>query len=250
MVDFGEFHSDRFLPDFYDPCLIKIPIVAQALFVLRHACEGKGIKLTATRRLGRLFVQNFWEEHLRPYEEHSFKPYNLDDCPELVKVFFLLEEAKLVKHVGGHVQLSTKAKSILKAGNLVLLYETMLQKYLSVWNWACEDRYPDFDFIQDNALDLMISLIKWPTDHISPMDLFENNFEAEVSVQYPDGFPYESPEDHAIHCLKARFFDRFAIPFGLLKATSDDGFEFSIRKNYEKTNFFGDHIRVLDEGLH
>src|SRR5689334_14552465 len=77
----------------------EAPILRQAVFLLREVSGREGIKLTATGTFPRSVVQKFWTEQIQAYEKFSFKPYKHADCRELIKVSFLLEEAKLIRRV-------------------------------------------------------------------------------------------------------------------------------------------------------
>lgn len=204
------------------PQLLQVPVIAQALFFLREAHPEKGIKLTVDQCISKSFVQKFWTAQIQPFYPNSRKPVKHEDSMELTKISFLLEEAGFIRIRGDAVRTSPAGEVAIEMAHLVYLYQVLLKIYLKSWNWACEDDYPEFEFVQDNAVDLMSALARWPFESVSPRAFFKTQFKA-------------GTDDLAIYTLKARFFDRFAVLFGLLERPTQEGSEFTIDRAYRKT---------------
>jgi hypothetical protein len=222
----------------------SIPIVKQALFFLRHAGTEKGIKLTDKGFLGRSFVQAFWDEHLSTPQYLRFRPTRELDCPEVTRIHILLTESKYVRKFKGAIQLTMKGRTALESDSCVDVYRDLFEVGMFRWNWACQDRFPDFHFIQESASHLLECLLRWPTDTITAKALFESVF-GETKASAPESESEDESLDsfydldyQMISCLRIRFFERFCVPFGILLDQSADNFFGKSTDPFEKTEFF------------
>lgn len=231
----------------------SIPIIRQALFFLSLAGTEKGIKTTDRGFLGRNFVQSFWDEHLSTPEELPFRPTREFECPEATRIHSLLAESKYVRKFKGAIQLTSKGRASLEGNSCRELYRDLFEMGMFRWNWGFEDRYPDFDFIQESAPDLIEQLMYWPTSTVTAKQLFERMFGApttsasEFDDEYPDSI-MDSGES-MIRCLNVRFFERFCVPFGILGDLSERRLIGEPTDPFEKTEFFmSDFSKVLSDG--
>ncbi|MBL7556431.1 MAG: hypothetical protein JNM24_11470 [Bdellovibrionaceae bacterium] len=214
--------------------LNEIPIVRQAKFFLQEAGSANGIKVTETGALGRNFVQALWDNYLKQSKDDiKFRPTRELESPEATRIHFLLSEFKYVKRVKSKICLTEKGKSMLEKNKLEDLYRDLFSAAIGGWNWGFEDRYPDYEFIQQAALLLIEELLETPQKAVSAIQIFEKVFHEIV----PELSEYM--KDELVRCLTVRFFYRFCIPFGIIK--SDVGDLFLDKKPdglFEKTEFF------------
>jgi hypothetical protein len=233
----------------------SIPIVKQAFFFLSHTGMEKGIKLTDKGFLGRNFVQSFWDEHLSTPDELPFRPTREFECPEATRIHSLLAEAKYVRKFKGAIQLTPKGRTSLESESCRELYRDLFEMGMFRWNWGFEDRYPDFDFIQGSAPHLIERLMYWPTSTIAAKQLFESVFgerKASAPESKSDDESLDSffePGEQMIRCLNIRFFERFCVPFGILRDTSERRLIGEPTDPFEKTEFFiSGFSKVLSDG--
>lgn len=224
--------------------LREIPIIKQALFLLQEAGSANGIKITETGSLGRNFVQALWDKHLKKSDDDLiFRPTRELECSEATRLHFLLSENKYVRKFKGKVCLTGKGKSALENNSLGELYFDMLNAGIDGWNWGYEDRYPDYEFIQQSAECLIEMLLKSPSKAVTADQIFDEAFSRKIKNLGQDA------RDELSRCLLVRFFYRFCIPFGILKA--EDGDRFLDKRPtdpFEKTEFFvTEFISILDE---
>ncbi len=161
---------------------------------------------------------------------------------------------KYVRKYKGTIRLTEKGHKTLEGGLSVELYRDLLHMGIFAWNWGFEDRYPEFEFIQDSARELISQLWKWPSVSVNASDFFNAVFE-----EFGDGRAPAEPNDDAdddvdddaddedwvfdshewiVRCFHLRFFQRFCVPFGILRNLTARQL-FSERSDpYEKTEFF------------
>lgn len=223
-----------------------VPIIAQALFFLEQAGLEKGIKLTATGSLGRNFVQSFWDKHIAGPDDIRFRPTRELDCSEVTRIHSLLAHSKYVRKFKGAICITPKGRRVLESGPSVDLYRDLLNTGIFAWNWAYEDRYPDFDFIQGSARELIAQLWQWPSKSVSAAEFFDAVFECfdeegntvEPSHATEDESSTLDAHEWVVRCFHVRFFQRFCVPFGILRALSESRFLGDPSDAFEKTEFF------------
>lgn len=212
----------------------EVPIVRQALFFLKEAGSVNGIKVTETGSLGRKFVQALWDNHLKSSNTNDiFRPIREQECPEATRIHFLLSEFKYIKKVKSKIIATEKGQKIWEKDSLEDLYRDLLSAALYGWNWGYEDRYPDYEFIQQSAILLIEELNELPAKSVTPIQVFDKVFPKIIKGLN------ESLKEELVRCLMVRFFYRFCIPFGIIKADDWDHFlDKKPHELFEKTEFF------------
>jgi hypothetical protein len=212
---------------------IKIPIIKQAVYFLNQAKHELGIKLTEKGNLGKQFVQAFWQSHLCSQNDDFFRPHREFDCPEITRIHFLLSETGYLRRVKRTVRLTSKGLRFLDPPNHQLsLYADLIAAALYSWNWAYEDRYPDFEFIQESGSYFIHRLMNWPNESLTPKEFFAAIYDKDFKVlQNPDS-------EQIVRCLDIRFFRRFCLPFGILSDPSPNPFHLTSDDHLNKTDFF------------
>lgn len=219
----------------------EIPIVEQAKYFLAEAGSVNGIKLTEKGALGRAFVQGFWDTLLDDPDEHPFRPNREFDCPETTRMHVLLTETNYVRKFKGTIRLTPKGNRFCESLTEAELYRDLLKAGMYSWNWGFEDRYPEFVFIQNSAPVLLQALCKWPSDVVTPIDLFNSVYEPIERPEAADGLSSGDLlliEDPEIRCFTVRFFHRFCIPFGILVGETSFGLNWKNDDKFLRTKFF------------
>lgn len=211
--------------------VLQVPIVQQAIYFLKVAGNNGGIKLTEKGALGRNFVQSFWDIHIKTPEFIRFRPTREFECPEITKLHFYLSESKYVRKFKGKICLTEKGKSVLKNKLFDELYRDLLTVGTYRWNWGYEDRYPEFEFIQQSAEELINSLLVWPSNKVSAEQIYDKVLGSHISAE-------KETREQLNHCLNVRFFHRFCVPFGILKDDGDRFLDKRYNHAFEKTDFF------------
>ncbi len=127
----------------------QTPIMQQALFLLNRLNESE-LKLTELGRWPRKLVQDFWHKHVKT-AENDFLPDQEERCPEIIRVGFLLKESGLIKMRNRRATLTLRSRRALQSNLYSEIYADLLEKMICSYCWGFEDRYPDFDFIQQYA---------------------------------------------------------------------------------------------------
>lgn len=218
-----------------------VPLFKQAQFFLDCVAQSQGIKLTKIGNLNRTFVQTFWKRFVCQEWNFDFIPYSQEKCPEITKLCFLLEEAGFIKEFKNQVILTELGKELLKSGEPADYFLELFSVCQKDFNWASEDLYPEFEFIQDNNLYLLEKLLTNSANNkFTAIDLYKMLFSSNLTNEdLSDDEDFYSPHAEVIRCLKLRFIERFCIPFGLVEPLPSESIPI-VPMNYEytKTPFF------------
>ncbi|MFZ4405426.1 MAG: hypothetical protein ACOYOK_15115 [Pseudobdellovibrionaceae bacterium] len=205
---------------------------------MQEAGSANGIKVTQTGSLGRHFVQALWDKYIKTSEgDLIFRPTRELECAEATRIYFLLSDNKYVRKYKAKICLTEKGKAFIENNSLDKLYCYILNTVMHGWNWAYEDRYPDYEFIQQSAEYLIELLFKSPSLTITAEQLFDEAFSKKIKNIN------QEIKDELCHCLMVRFFYRFCIPFGIIKSEGGDIFlDKKTHDLFEKTDFFTSHF--------
>ncbi len=215
---------------------------------LLNACEGKGMKLTATGNLPR----NFSRETARDY----YSDDELDDkmllriisseldFDELHTVNIISKMAGYTRKYRGRLLLTKKGHQVLKKGISGKDFLNIFRKYSFEFNWAYRDRCEDLRIVQTAFLFTLFILKKY--GDIFRETAFYNGLFLKAFPMSLNEIPkrdYSSPEEDVSSSYSMRSLERFAWFFGFAD------FNFSERKfilkTYElkKTSFLDDFIK-------
>lgn len=187
------------------------------------------------------FVHEFWEKQIKGNGENLPRPQFEDECYELVRAHVVLEDGKLIRTKEGHLVPTEHGREMLAPKNLSRLFYELVRNAGEQWNWVSADRYPAFEFLQDSVWALTEELIAWPNPTITPRQLFAHMFAVDSPSLPFDPADGELPPmagDWPAEALHSRFFDRFAVSFGMLKPLpAAENQLFSIDRSYERTDF-------------
>jgi hypothetical protein len=218
-------------------CVDDIPIIKQALFFLKKANQADGIKITDKGFLNRSFVQEFWDVHVKNEEDHPFKPSREFECPEATRIHFLISEAKYVRKHKKTVVLTQRGREALANIDHTELFKNLFVVGLYDWSWGFEDRYPEYDFIQEAGDHAIMQLLALPELVVTANQIFDHIFELPDEPKVSDEMPW-SLSDELRRCFSLRFFRRFCLPFGLLENVSNSGFNWQPDDPFRKSKFF------------
>jgi hypothetical protein len=233
--------------------LAGIPIIQHALYFLDEAASEKGIKLTQTGAINRTFVQTFWER-FTPQEEKYFRPYRELDCAEVTRIHEILKAIGHVRKFKNAIRLTPQGAKARERGPDGDLYRSLFLAGVSVWEWGYEDRYPDYEFIQDSAVELVGRLWHWPKSVVSSAEFTDGLFETvnedgdPIQVTYEDGASFDPfSYDGLVRCFDVRFFQRFCVPFGLVVSLGGDLISRKPNDPFERTPFFESQFPTILE---
>ncbi len=211
-----------------DKELLAVPYVKMALYVMNFIKE-KG-KLKATKKLGnfpRILVTNFYEEVSKFYDERIFSVRDEWDVPILGLFRELLLLSGIIKKLKGYFQLTKKGLFIVEENNLILLYQTLFNKFSDRLNWLYgKPYYKPLEFIQTARIFNLYILHKNPNQFIKVSTLAQYFIDAFpfMLIQLPKRL-YTTPSEITQLYFKHCFLERFAFYFGLI-----DGENQSARK--------------------
>lgn len=232
----------RFLHFPFDtPALIAFPsrldITPQApmmtLFnLLAEAIGDGGLKATATSNLPRNFCREAALSFLgeEGYEEYiRYGGINSEtDFSELHVTRLVSETAGLVRKYKGKFITSRECRKILAESGMPGIYPRLFRAFVGEYNWGYQDRYPDFQIIQQSFLFTLYLLQRYGNDW-RPGAFYSDCFlRAFPMVLAEAGQPsFMTPEDIVGRCFSLRSLERFAEFLGLAEIERDPSKRFT-----------------------
>ncbi len=217
---------------------------------LLNACEGKGMKLTATGNL----LRNFSRERARDYYSED----ELDDKMLLRIIsseldFDELHTANIISKMAGYTRkykgrllLTKKGGRVLQKGLTGDDFHNVFKKYVHEFNWAYRDGYEDLRIIQTSFLFTLYILKKYGEIFRGP-EFYEGLFIRAFPMsldQIPERV-YSSPEKEVSRCYSVRSLERFAWFFGLADFNIAGNKFFRGKYKLKKTSFLDKFIMFL-----
>jgi len=248
----------RFLHFPFDtPALIAFPsrldITPQApmmtLFnLLAEAIGDGGLKATATSNLPRNFCREAALSFLgeEGYEEYiRYGGINSEtDFSELHVTRLVSETAGLVRKYKGKFITSRECRKILAESGMPGIYPRLFRAFVGEYNWGYQDRYPDFQIIQQSFLFTLYLLQRYGNDW-RPGAFYSDCFlRAFPMVLAEAGQPsFMTPEDIVGRCFSLRSLERFAEFLGLAEIERDPSKRFTADFRLRKLSLLDQVIR-------
>ncbi|HTP67001.1 MAG TPA: hypothetical protein VMJ66_16530, partial [Geobacteraceae bacterium] len=239
------------------PALIAFPsrldITPQApmmtLFnLLAEAIGDGGLKATATSNLPRNFCREAALSFLgeEGYEEYiRYGGINSEtDFSELHVTRLVSETAGLVRKYKGKFITSRECRKILAESGMPGIYPRLFRAFVGEYNWGYQDRYPDFQIIQQSFLFTLYLLQRYGNDW-RPGAFYSDCFlRAFPMVLAEAGQPsFMTPEDIVGRCFSLRSLERFAEFLGLAEIERDPSKRFTADFRLRKLSLLDQVIR-------
>ncbi len=222
---------------FLSPELVRIPEVLDVnpaapilrLFnLLTNAIGEQGLKPTAKgnlpRKLCRDAALSYWGEET--YQKRTrFSGINREnDFSDLHVTRLVAELAGLVRKYKGRFILSRDCRRLLAGDGPAAIYSRLFRTYVTQFNWAYRDGYPELQFIQSAFLFTLYLLSRYG-DIWRPQEFYEDTFLRAFPMVLDDIDPgLMSPEETLANCYSWRTLVNFAGFLGLaaVEPSSDD----------------------------
>jgi hypothetical protein len=147
--------------------------------LLVEAIGEQGLKPTAKGNLPQKFCREaaliYWGE--KTFQERTrYGGINKeDDLPDLHTTRLVAELSGLVRKYKGRFILSRDCRKLLASGGLAAIYPKLFRTYVEQFNWAYQDGYPEFRFIQTAFLFTLYLLMRYG-DAWRPHEFYEESF--------------------------------------------------------------------------
>lgn len=222
-------------------CLPAAP-VAPAAHLFQLLAEGigdKGLKATATgnlprafcREAARIFLGEEKYQHWCRYGELRSEPeFHQMHVTRLVAVM-----AGLVRKHKGKFILSRKCRSLFEKHGSAATYPLLLKSFITDYNWAYGDAYPEAPFLQSSFL-FTLYLLHTYGDRQRTNTFYEDAFLQAFPMALDEfkSLSYCTPEEGFRRAYSVRCLERFAGFLGLAEITKTDrdsyGGEFTLSK--------------------
>jgi hypothetical protein len=197
----------EFIPKVNPEEVEKSPFLSQALHFLELLKEIEPLKATQKGNLPTKIVQDLYEAKYKKYAEFRYQVRKEDDFPSITYHRYIYKMAGLIKKNKNQFSLTKKGRSILDKKEYTLLYKSLFNTFLSKFNWAYSDGYPEYQIIQQSALFNLFILKQKAKEYIDSNDLGE---------VFLTNYHQKNPEKNVISCFSLRFLERFCLPLGLV----------------------------------
>lgn len=220
-----------------------VPVVKQALFMLREIEKAQGVKLTQMGKLPRALVRDFWTQFVKSEVEH-WVPNKEEDCRQIVYCRTILEGAGFLKKEKAKILITKKGAAQLKAGVTAEFYRHLFSAVFNKWNWAYGDRYDQLQIIQMAGLFNLFALSK-----VTETAFFPGKTVSQVFLQaFPNAVRevthfWSPPEEQVRNCFEIRFLERVCVPLGILNKKDDGSIAARDRSLYKLTPLFREKFR-------
>jgi len=216
---------------------------------LLNACEGKGVKLTATGNLLRNFCRETALDYYtldEKYDEKFLVRFisSETDFDELNTVNIISKMAGYTRKYRGRLLLTNKGQQVLKKGISGKDFLNIFRKYTYDFNWAYRDGCEELRIVQTAFLFTLFILKKYGDifrEHAFYTGLFIKAFPMSLN-EIPER-PYLSPEEDVSRCYSMRSFERFAWFFGFADFNISGRKFFREAHQIKKTSFLDEFIK-------
>lgn len=198
--------------------LESIPMFCQVRFLAQLIADSKGLKLTQSGFLPMKAVEAVYNQgYIKEYfvEQGIQKRMREDEIASIYIARILLEVMGITKIRSGKLSLTKQAEKLLEDDQLLL--NTLLQHYLTKFNWGFMDGYED-DRVGQMAGAFTIYLVHKFGDK-KRIDTF-------YAEKYIQAFPmfldspiplHQEPVDYVGHIYIHRAIQQFMVYFGLIE---------------------------------
>jgi hypothetical protein len=226
----------------------RFPFVELFLKLL-NACEGKGMKLTATGNL----LRNFCRETALDYYtldekfDEKFLVRFISSEPhfdELHTVNIISKMAGYTRKYRGRLLVTKKGQQVLKKGISGHDFLNIVRKYTYNFNWAYRDGYDELRIVQASFLFTLFILKKYGDIFREPVfynGLFIKAFPMSLN-EVPER-DYSTPEEDVSSCYSMRSLERFAWFFGFADFNASEIKLFRGAYQIKKTSFLDEFIK-------
>jgi hypothetical protein len=240
----------RFRNDILADVLDKIGFLRLVEELLTITKRDGSIKLTA--KLGALPRQTLlelYDHHFIgewPLDEGLFKLRVEDDSTVMRSLRLVAYLAGLVRKIHGKLVLTKLGEEMLSAKSRQQLFELVVRAFTMKFNWAYNDRYPDFPLCRD-ACAFSLYLVARFGSKAAHKDFYAQKF----LTAFPDaleefeGDEWSTPKESFRRCYRVRTFERFLEWFSLVDVRLDENDDGRHRSLVKKSDIV-DRIFVLN----
>lgn len=240
----------RLRPNIADAVLERIGFLRLVEEFLKIVKRVGSIKLTAKLgALPRKVLIELYEHHLIPHwpiDQGILTLRNEDDWCVMGSLHAVVRLSNLVRKIHGKLVLTKLGEKMLSPKYRDELFRLVLVTYTKEFNWAYNDRYPDFPLCR-HAFGFSLYLVVRFGATERHKDFYAEKFLAALPMSLIEFEPgaFSTPESNFKSCYKLRTFDRFLEWFNFVEARLDAGSDWKHDKSLVKRNEIMDAIFTL-----
>ncbi len=197
--------------------LSAAPIVEDATFFLRTMAEAGPVKATVTGNLGRDFARRLFDviDHSRWKEYVSFR--SEEDSSKVQSLRLVLTQGGWIRRAKGVFRLTRRGERSVQEGFSTADFLRLFWTFTGKFNWAFQDRYPEFQVIQRSYLFSLFLIHRKARDFIEDYSLTPFFIRAFPLVLAEEPEILSDPFWTVNVCYVFRFLERFCAAFGLIE---------------------------------
>lgn len=216
----------------------SVPIVESATFFLRVLAEAGPVKATVTGNLGLHFAKRIFDEidHTRWKRYVSFR--SEEDSSIVQSLRLILTYGGWIRKTKGVFRLTRRGEKSVENGFSTSDFLRLFWYFTGTFNWAFQDRCPEFTYIQKTYLFSLFLIHRKARDFVEGHSLTPYFVRAfpQVLAEAP-GFLVDAYET-VNWCHTHRFLERFCADFGLIERESFSEDPFDSRFRFKAGPFF------------
>ena len=199
-----------------------IPAVKRVLVFLNALSGWEPVKATKKGNLSLGFSRELAE---RIYANERFpwfrKIMSEEDMIEVLSLRHILTMCGWIKKRKGAFSLTKNGRAIIDGGFEGKHYFRLLKIFTTKFNWAFQDRYPEFYIIQQSFLFSLYLLKKKAIDYVEGRTIANCLIDAYPQVLAEVNKAYKPPYEIVGDCIELRTLKRLGVYFGFLLEKSE-----------------------------
>jgi len=225
-----------------------IPVVKNSLFFLTRLKQVEPLKATAKGNLPLAFARELCSEFLDPPERFHRSIRSEEDALAVNALRHVLKMCGWLKKTKNHYSLTVKGTKLIEQGFSGSHFFSLMNVFLRRFNWAFQDRYPQFWVIQGGVAFSLYLLHRKGRQFIAARKLGDSFIRAFPAVigEAEESIPLRPVEDIR-RCFSLRFLVRFCEYFGLADIRREKKKEpYKLDLSVKKSAFYDQYIKWSD----
>lgn len=226
---------------------LEIPVVKNSLFFLTRLKQVEPLKTTAKGNLPLAFAQELYSKFLDPSDRFHRNIRSEEDALAVNTLRHVLKMCGWLKKMKNHYSLTVKGTKLIEQGFSGSHFFSLLNVFVRRFNWAFQDRYPQFWIIQGGVVFSLYLLHRKGRQFIAASELgdsFIRSFPAVIG-EAEESAPLLRVEDIR-RCFSLRFLERFCEYFGLADIRREKTGSYKLELFVKKSAFYDQYIKWSD----
>lgn len=221
----------------------EIPVVKNTMLFLTRLKQLEPLRATAKGNLPRAFARELHNKFLVPGERFHGRIRSEWEAIFVNSLRHVLRMCGWLKKAKNRYSLTAKGTKLIQKGFSASHFFTLMNVFVRRFNWAFQDRYPQFWIIQKGAVFSLYMLHLKARQFVSARQLGDSFVRAfPAALGEAESTVFSSPAEEIRRCFSLRFLERFCEYFGLvvLRRKNKEPYEWDL--SVKKSAFYDQYI--------